>query len=131
MDKVKPNEIESKIFSFGRKLKDIEKGFSEKYKNRLEYLEQQNKKLSQGLKKVFKIWDSFFKTLAVFVSIGITTTITIITRNLYYTNGKWDFSLVVIYFCIVYLLINTVAIWCSWILINNLLVDKIKAFELN
>lgn len=115
--KVKVNKLEFLLKTVQTEQKNI--------KHRMEFISNRNKLLSENLRKIFTIWNNFFKGVAVVVSIGITTAITAVTRVLYIDDGyKWSFSTVFIG-GIVYLVVTGLLIWGSWALINTLLTEKI------
>lgn len=116
-EKVKVNKTEFLLTKISTKQKSIE--------NRMEFISNRSDLLAKNLRKVFAVWNNFFKGLAVVFSVGITTAVTIGTRHLYLTNGKWPFSTIVIG-TICYLIVNAVLIWVLWALINTLLTEKVN-----
>ena len=81
--------------------------------------------INTGLKKIYKIWDCFFRTFGTLVSLGLAFLTLAKTRKLYYLNGKWSFGTIllgVMIFCIVFFGLQ----WLTWYLFNKFLINKIK-----
>lgn len=92
---------------------------------KIEHLQAVNKVISRNVKKIFTIWDRFFKTLGTLISIGVATAVTYVTRDLYYHNGKWDFS-VIFFGGLIYLIVVAGGVWLTWYLVDKLLIKKIE-----
>ena len=92
-------------------------------KLRMDHIQDQIKVINRNLRRVYDIWDGFFKTVGVIVSVIIAGWITWTTRNLYMYNGKWTFGTVFIG-GIIYVLVLTLLLWLVWATVNALLVNK-------
>ena len=93
--------------------------------NILDHLRSQNRILSKNIGKIFKIWDGFFKTLGVIISVAIVTGLIWLTRNIYCLNGKWDFH-AVFFGGMIFLAILVGLIAGTWGLVNEILINKIE-----
>lgn len=109
--------LEYKLDRSGKRLDNIE--------NKIEHLYSISAVLNKNLRKIFSIWDNFFKFIGVAVSLTVAALITLATRSWYYTNGKWDFGVVV--GCgLLYIVITALGIGLTCFLVNTLLVKKIQ-----
>ena len=84
----KATEKEVLQYKLGRISKD--------YKQKIDHLYDQNAAINRKLSKLFSIWDGFFKVAGFTVAIVCMALMTWLIRGWYYTNGKWNFSVVVL-----------------------------------
>ena len=92
--------------------------------NRISNLNDRNSLLEKGVASIFSIWDTFFKTIGVMLSLGIAIFVTNIVRNIYYLNGKAPFNIIVLG-GIMFVVVLALLIFLTWMIVNALLVDKI------
>ena len=96
-----------------------------KMSNIMDHLRSQNRVLTTNIKKIFKIWDGFFKTMGVVFSIGVVSMLMYCTRDLYYLNGKWDFAVVFVG-GILFLGLLGALIAGVWYIVNEALINKFE-----
>jgi len=75
------------------------------------------------LDRIFSIWDGVFKTIGIVVGLTLLTVVTWAARGLYYTNGKWDFAVIVIG-GIIYVVALAIVVFITWAVTNAILVNK-------
>ena len=89
------------------------------------YLKSQLVSLKKVIGTIFKIWDCTFKTIGVIGLAAFVGFIVWATRSLYYTDGKWDFG-VIVFGTLVCVAILVLGIWAIFAVINAMLVNKIE-----
>ena len=96
--------------------------------NKVTFLSDQVRLLRQGVSKIYRIWDRFFKTIGVIISVLIVSGLWAAGYKLYWMNGKWPF-VTVVFGVILALIILGLLVWLTWQIVNAALVNKINELE--
>ena len=81
--------------------------------------------INSNIRKIYSIWDGFFKTVGVLGSLALVIWLTWLTRGLYYLDGKWKFGTIVMG-TIVFIIVLALLILLVYVIVNALLVNKMR-----
>ena len=119
---LKPTKADMKQFEIDKKQNELIK----KQKEAIEYVKDQLRVINKKVKKIYTIWDGFFKTLGVVVSLALAIFVTAIAKNIYYKaiveNGCWKFVAVCL-FVVLFLVIVVAGVMFTWWLVGKCLVQ--------
>ena len=91
----------------------------------IQHLQSQINVANRNLRKIYNIWDSFFKTAGTLVLVCLEVTIFMATKHLYDLNGKWHFGRIV-FGGICYVIVTVLGLIFIWWITNKLLINRVE-----
>jgi len=92
---------------------------------KIDHINTRINRINTHLRKIFSIWDGFFKTVGVGVGIALEIFVIWLTRSWYYTNGKWSFG-IVFFGGVVFVIVLIAIIWGVFKATNALLINRVE-----
>lgn len=93
--------------------------------DRIEHVNNRVDRIYTHLRKIFSIWDGFFKTVGVAIGIALEIFVIWLTRSWYYTNGKWSFG-TVFFGGVVFVIVLIAIVWGVFKATNALLINRVE-----